>query len=126
MSSDLDHARWMVNWPARTLTPDRKLLEAVVSEVAKGAVSIRYPYSLAIGSQLNIEFHVDFRGKKHRIRAKTKVLQCQLLSQNKGALVDLKLTQCSPQEIHTLNNILMTFIDSDEVDLRINRVVRKT
>lgn len=125
MDSKIENSRWMVHWPARTLTPERKLVEGVVCEVAKGSLSIKYPYSLAIGSSLNVEFHVNFRQKKHRIRAKTKVSYCQLAGGSAGALIDLKITQCSPEEIHTLNNILMVLMESNEVDLRVNRKVHK-
>ena len=114
----------MVHWPARTLTTKRELNNALVCEIAKGELSLNHPHSLAIGSQLNIEFHVNFKKKKHRIRAKTKVTYCQLYSDNNGALVDLKITECSSEAIHTLNNIIMTFCESKEVDLRVKRTSR--
>lgn len=126
MVNDLDTARWMVNWKARTMTADRKLVEAVVCEVMKGGFAIRYPYSLAIGSQLNIEFFVNFQEKQNRIRAKTKVTYCQLASNGQSALIDLKITQASSSEIHLLNNVLMAFVDSNQIDLRVTRDVKPT
>lgn len=123
MGSNIDNTRWMVRWPARTLTQKRELSECFVCEVMKGGMAIQTPNSIAIGSLLNIEFFINFRNKKHRIRAKTKVTNCHILSNNEGVLIDLKITQCSPEEIHTLNNVLMTFQESTEVDLRVTRTI---
>lgn len=125
MSDDIESTRWMVRWPARTLTKERKLREAIVYEVMKGGLSIKTTQAFALGSELNIEFFVNYRNKQNRVRAKTKVTYCQLSSGGESALVDLKITQCTPDEIHLLNNVLMTLMDSTEVDLRVKRDIKK-
>lgn len=114
-----DIERFLVRWPARTMTSKRELLHVNINAVGERLLAIEYPYNLPVGSPLNIEFYVNLDGKKRRIRAKTKVVYCMLRAGGEGAQIDLKIIKASPEEIHTLNNVLMALTMSKEMNLRL-------
>jgi hypothetical protein len=111
--------RYMVFWKARVLTADRQLHKAIIKEVMQGGFSIDFPHTVPLGTEINIEFYVDFRDKRERVRAKTEVVYCLLRSNSESAKLDLKITRTSKEEMHLLNNILMTFSESKEIDLKL-------
>lgn len=119
MSRDSGVDRFMVRWPARTMDSNRQIQHIVITAIMQGGLSIEFPHNLPIGASLNIEFYVTYENKRNRIRAKTKVVYCLLFSGSSGARIDLKIIQAAPEELHLLNNVLMTLANSSEVDLRL-------
>lgn len=109
----------MVYWRARTLNEDRAMVPAVIRQVLKGGFSLDYPHTLPVGTKLNIEFYIDYRDKKERIRAKTETVYSLLRSNSESAHLEAKIIFTTAEEVHTLNNILMVFAESREVNLRL-------
>ncbi|WP_246434691.1 hypothetical protein [Teredinibacter haidensis] len=105
---------YIVQWKARVMTPDRQLCETYIKAVAKGGFVINFPYALSLGSDANIELYVEYRGKMERIRAKTRVVYCRLLSNNQGAVIELRITFTSKEEMHIFNNVLQIFTNANE------------
>ena len=92
------NARYSVKWSARVLLPDRSLFEIPIRNVSLGGLSIVFPYVLKTGVVICIEFFVIVSGKKHRIRAKTRVAFNAVLSDGESAQLGLQFEQISDEE----------------------------
>ncbi len=71
-----------------------------------GGASINFAYALAVGTQINIEFCVTYKGKKENIQAQTRVIFITLLADNHGAKLGLRFQKISPTHSKLLANIL--------------------
>ena len=78
-----------------------------------------FEQALSIGKEIGLEFHVKFENQKHKIRIKALVQYCELKSNNSGALLILKTSMIDKNDNHTLNNVIHTFLNSKEVNLRL-------
>lgn len=114
----LGQPRYLVNWSARLMTQDRSLHDVSVNQAVAGGVGVIAHQALPLSSAVNIEFHVKYRGNIDRIRAKTKVVYCRILSGNEGVVLELRFTHISNDENHVYNNILQVFASSKEFQLR--------
>lgn len=110
---------YMVYWKTRVLTADRVVREGLINQVRKGGFDMDYEHAVSVGSDMAIEFHVKYRNEMRRIRANTKVVYCMVKSQNAGALLKVDITRISHDDDHVLNNILHTFGESGEFDLKV-------
>ncbi len=97
--------RFQVKWPARAMAPDRKLHHVAVVTVMPNALVLQYPYGVTPGTQVNVEFILDDKGKQKRISAQTQVLECN--TTDTGTELELRITRASAGDIHTYNNVLM-------------------
>ncbi|WP_096086031.1 PilZ domain-containing protein [Agaribacterium haliotis] len=104
------HQRFAIKWQARVMLADRSLYAVPVNDVSLGGVSIRFPHVVPINTQVNIEFHAQYRGETCAIRAKTVVAHHTLLEDN-SAKLGLKFTQISREHHHLFNNILQELVD---------------
>jgi len=114
----LGKPRYMVHWKSRMMTRDRQVHDVLVNQIASGGVALISQQAQPIGADVNIEFHVKYRGNMERFRAKTKVAYCRILSDNQGAVLELLFTYASKEEIHMFNNILQVFANAKEFQLR--------
>lgn len=112
-------ASYMVYWKTRVLTADRVLCDGLISQVRKGGFDMDFEYAVSVGSDMAVEFHVKYRNQMRRIRANAKVVYCMVKAQNAGALLKLEITRINHDDDHVLNNILQTFGESGEFDLRV-------
>lgn len=112
-------ARYMVYWKARAMLADRSMHQAIVREIMQGGFSLDFPQTLPVGTVVNIEFYVEYHNKKHRIRAQTEVFYCLLRANSESAKLDVKILKIAEAELHLLNNILQTFSESKEINLRL-------
>jgi len=111
--------RFMVFWKARCMLPDRSLHESAIKTITQSGFAIELEQAVSLGKDVNIEFYVKYRDKDERIRVKTTVIYCMILSENRGAYMEVKIKQISNEEMHTLNNILQVLGESKEFDLRV-------
>ncbi|TVZ39522.1 hypothetical protein P886_3926 [Alteromonadaceae bacterium 2753L.S.0a.02] len=118
MSDRLEGPHYMVFWKSRVMTPDRQIREARVSAASQHGFIVEFEQALPLGSNANIELYVKYRGATQRLRAKTSVVYCRVLSNNAGAVLELRTTYISNDDMHTYNNILQTFANSKEFQLR--------
>jgi len=109
----------MVHWRARLFMADKKIHKATVASIFKAGFCLQFHQAVAVGSDMNVEFAVKYRGENQRIRVKGKVSYCLLRSSGDGADIDLMFTQISSTDNHTYNNILQTLMQSSEVNLRL-------
>lgn len=100
------------------MTPDRRVAEGKIKEILKTGVVIHFDRALSCGSNANIEFYVNFRNEKVRVRAKTVVVYSMLRANSEGAELELAITDISRIERHTLNNILQEFQNAEEFSLK--------
>lgn len=114
----LGQPRYMVHWKARLMTQDRVLHEAIINQAVAGGVGVIAHQALPLGTLVNIEFHVKYRGNAERIRAKTKVVYCRILSGNEGVVLELRFTYTSKEEMHLYNNVVQVFSSAKEFQLR--------
>lgn len=110
---------YMVHWKARALPPNKVMREGVISQVSKGGLSLEIPYAVSTGSQLSVEFYVNYKNEPKRIRAHTSVTYCMLKSQGQGSFLRLSITKISKGDLHALNNVLQILGDSDEFNLEV-------
>ncbi|SMF64369.1 hypothetical protein SAMN02745866_04150 [Alteromonadaceae bacterium Bs31] len=115
----LAQPRYMVHWQSRIMTRDRQVHSALVEHIAQKGVSIKTDTALTLGSDVNIEFYIKYRDKKERIRAKTKVIYCRVLSSNQGVVLELKFTHISGEEMHIYNNTLQLLGNAREFQLKL-------
>ena len=108
--------RFLVHWRARLFLADKVIHSATVTSIFKTGLCIRFHQAIGLGSDMNLEFLVNFRKEAHRIRVKAKVEYC-LLSGN-GADVDVLITQVSREHNHLLGNILQELSEAKEFNLR--------
>lgn len=110
--------RYMVNWKARLMTQDRQVHDVTINEAIHGGLGVLGLQAMPLGTDVNIEFYVNYRGKQERIRAKTRVCYCRILSGNEGVVLELRITYTSKDEMHLYNNVLQVFSSSKEFQLR--------
>lgn len=119
MSEDSSkYPSYMVHWKVRVLTPDKRITPALISEVRKGGISIDFKQMLAVGTDVLVEFHVKYKNKMTRLRAKVQVQSC-ILKSNQSPTLHTVIRKMDPDEMHTFNNILQTFSDSSELNLKV-------
>ncbi len=115
----LEQPRFLVHWQSRIMTLDRRVHQALIDQIAADGLAIRTEQALSIGADVNIEFHVKYRDNKERIRAKTKVIYCRILAASQGALLELKFSGISKEEMHIYKNILQLLGNAREFQLKI-------
>lgn len=106
------HARYNVNWRSRVLLLDRSIRPAQITNVSKGGLYVIFAHAISIGTEICVEFHVEYRGETHRIRAKTIVTYSAVLSENRGAGLGVQFTEIDSKSYHVLNNVIQTLADS--------------
>lgn len=111
--------RFMVYWLSRAMTTNREVVPMIVREISSKTLGLEFPFSQAIGSDLNVECHFEYQNKKQRLRFKTKVTYCMVLANSSAVKLDVKILQAGEGDIHTFNNVLATLSESKEVNLRI-------
>lgn len=114
----LGNPQYLVHWKARIMTINRAVYDVIVDHAAGNGVSIIAAQAQPIGTNVNIEFYVKYRGKLERIRAKTQVIYCRILSANQGVVLELRFTFVSREDMHLYNNVLQVFASSKEFQLR--------
>lgn len=108
-----EHQRFAVNWRGRVAF-EGELYEIPIKDVSKGGVGVNFPFMLTVGTRMSVEFHVKYRGKMERLRAKTRVCFNTMLANNAGAKLGLQFTAMAKEDIHTLSNVLHTLEDGAE------------
>lgn len=111
--------RYMVYWKARSMLQDRTIFPTVIKTVSQGGFAIELDQAVSRGKDINLEFYVNYAGSDHRIRLKSTVIYCMILSGNRGAYMEVKIKQISSEERQIINNILDALADSKEFDLRL-------
>ncbi|WP_037991138.1 hypothetical protein [Teredinibacter turnerae] len=114
MNNRLAPPHFSVRYSARVMTPDRRITEALVTGIAKQGFIVAYRQALPVGSLANIEVNAPYRGGQCRLRAKTQVVYCRLLSGDRGAELELAMIFISAGDMHTYNNILQSFAEAGE------------
>ena len=110
---------YMVHWKARSMTSDRSVFPTVVKAISQFGFAIELAQAVSRGKEVNIEIFLNFDGEEKRIRVKTTVLYCMILSENRGAYMEVSIKQISPEEMHVLNSVLQVLGNSPEFDLRL-------
>jgi len=114
----LKGTRYMVYWRSKVLMQDRVLRNGVIQKVCKEGFVMRFPQAVSLGVDVNLEFYVSYKEEQCRIRVKTSVVACMLLSGGLGADLELQIVTLSKDERHTLNNVLQLLENSSEFNLR--------
>lgn len=111
-------ARYMVNWRSRLFMADKVIHQATITAVFKSGFSLLFHHAVPLGSQMNVEFIVQFQQQAHRLRVKVSVDYCLLRSNGDGADLDLITTSINPEDQHLLNNVLQELSDAKQFNLR--------
>ena len=100
------HQRFDVDWKARVLLPNKQLSEVGIFSASRGGLAIYFGYAIPVGTQVNVEFYVNYRNENTRIRAVTRVVYNDIMAGNRGAKVGLNFQQMSSENMHALANAL--------------------
>lgn len=111
--------RFMVHWQGRTMLVDRSIYPAVVKTASSEGFGVEMEQAVSLGKEFNIEFFVKLHDKETRLRAKLKVIYCMILSANRGAYMEARITEMPDGDAHTYNNVLQSLGEAREFDLRI-------
>jgi hypothetical protein len=98
--------RFKVNWPARALLPDKRILGIRVRDVSVGGVGFECAESVPMGSGVNIELTPWVGGKKLVIRVKCVVTYHMLLAGNAGFSHGVRFTDVQPKQLEDLKMVL--------------------
>ncbi len=110
--------RFLVHWRARLFMADKVIHPATVTAAYKSGFTIKFAHAIPMGTDMHIEFAVNFKDEKHRLRTKAKVGYCLLLSGGEAAELDLNILQISRQDNHTYNNVLQALQEAKEMNLQ--------
>ncbi len=105
------HPRYNVNWRTRVLLLDKSIRSAQIKNVSKGGIYIVFEHALSIGTEVCVEFFVNYRAEVHRIRAKAKITFSAVLSDNRGAGLGLQFTEIDSKSFHIFSNIIQELTD---------------
>lgn len=111
-------ARFVVNWRARLFMTDKVIHPATITSAYKSGFALQFHQAVPLGTEMNLEFSVDFRGEAQRIRIKAKVGYCLLRSNGDGVDMDVVTSQISREDHHLMGNILQVLTESKEFNLR--------
>ncbi len=104
-SDSREHKRFAVNWRGR-VAYQKEIIDVPIKDVSKGGVGVIFPHVLSVGTAVSFEFHIRYRGKMVRVRAKTRVVFNTTLADNAGAKLGLQFTAVGKEELHALANVL--------------------
>lgn len=110
-------SRYSANWRARFFGVDKVIHMATIIGIDTHGFSLTSEQSAPLGSQLNVEFVVNYRNKPTRIRFKSKV-DYTLIKTN-GVEMELSTLSISREHKHIVNNLLQLVISSPNIDLRL-------
>lgn len=108
----------MVNWRSRLFMEDKVIHQAAITSVFKSGFCLLFHHAIPLGTEMNIEFLVQFHDQPHRVRVKGKVDYCLLRAKGDGADLDIVITQINSADQHLLNNVLQALSESKQFNLR--------
>lgn len=100
------HQRFNVSWQGRILLPSKQLSDVGIFSASRGGLGIIFDHAIPVGTQINIEFFVNYRNERTRIRAVTHVIHNDILAGNRGAKIGLHFHQMTSDNMHALANAL--------------------
>lgn len=77
-----------------------------------------FHHAVPLGTEMNVEFIVQFQDQPRRVRVKAKVDYCLLRTKGDGADLDLVLTQIGSNDKDLLSSILQALSESKQFNLR--------
>jgi hypothetical protein len=111
-------ARFMVHWRTRLFMADKVIHPAVITAVFKTGFCLQFHQAVPIGTEMNVEFMVNFRDQTHTVRVKANVDYCLLRAKGDGADLDIITTKIDHKDHHMLGNILQELSEAKQFNLR--------
>lgn len=98
--------RYRVNWSARIMLPDRRIVPARTRDVSEGGFGFVMDEQVQVGTNVNIEATPWIDGQQLVIRAKGEITYSMLMSAGSGFSLGLKFTLVPPEHKKALNKAL--------------------
>jgi hypothetical protein len=111
-------ARFMVHWKARLFMADKVIHLATITSVFKTGFCLQFDRAVPLGTEMNVEFIVNFRKQQNNIRIKATVEYCLLRAKGDGADLDIITSKIDHKDHHLLGNVLQTLSENKEFNLR--------
>lgn len=106
MGAQRKFTRYRVDWVGRIVLPTGEICGIHIKDISKDGMQLFLRHAIPMASQVKIEFLVDYKNQKACLRVKGEVLNNEILSNNRGAFVDVAFNYVSQKDMHTLNNVL--------------------